>query len=143
MPAVSKTQRKLMGWAHACKTGKVKNCPPNIQKVAKTMSQKDLKKFAKTKEKTLPSSVKETSYRPTFKEFVSLLEDAGIEKDERFLDLPKRQQIALKKQLQGKSNDEVDEMLQRAWERVNGSKGISMSRDDSSKDDDTDDEQDN
>lgn len=57
MPAVSVSQRKLMGWAYACKTGKSDNCPPNILKIANSMSKEELEKFASTEEDDLPKNI--------------------------------------------------------------------------------------
>lgn len=55
MPAKSRVQRKFMGIAHAIKKGKLpKSISPEAAKVAKTMKAKELKHFAKTKEKGLP-----------------------------------------------------------------------------------------
>jgi hypothetical protein len=56
--AKSKSQRRIMGWAYACKTGKTDNCPPNVQKVSDTMKSNDLESMAKTKEKGKPNKVK-------------------------------------------------------------------------------------
>ncbi len=53
MPAKSKSQQHLMGWVYACKTGKEKNCPANIQKIAKSITTKAAKEFTKTKTKKL------------------------------------------------------------------------------------------
>jgi hypothetical protein len=50
----SKAQRRLMGWAKACKEGEASSCPSRIKKVGKGMSTKELRKFAKTKETGLP-----------------------------------------------------------------------------------------
>lgn len=54
--ATSKSQRRLMGWALACKQGKTDNCPSNVKKVIKSFDQfeGDLESMAKTKEKKLP-----------------------------------------------------------------------------------------
>jgi hypothetical protein len=55
MPAVSKKQRRFLGIAHAIKKGKLpKTFSTEAAKVAKTMKAKELKHFAKTKEKGLP-----------------------------------------------------------------------------------------
>ena len=54
MKVTSKAQRRLMGWAYACKTGKSTDCPPNVQKLADEMSLYDLKKAAETSEDDLP-----------------------------------------------------------------------------------------
>jgi hypothetical protein len=55
IPSVSKTQHKFMGIALAMKKGKTpKSYSPEAAKAAKTMSEKALEHFAKTKEKGLP-----------------------------------------------------------------------------------------
>ena len=59
--AVSVQQRKLMGYAYACATGKADNCPDSIRDIAKSFTKKNkkkglknLKSFAKTKHDGLP-----------------------------------------------------------------------------------------
>lgn len=54
MPSKSIKQRRLMGYAYACKKGYAKNCPKYIMKLADSMSLKALKDYAKTKEDNLP-----------------------------------------------------------------------------------------
>lgn len=54
MPALSKSQQRLMGMVHAYKNGKLKNAPPKIKDVAKHISDEDARDFAKTKTKALP-----------------------------------------------------------------------------------------
>lgn len=54
MSSKSKTQKRLMSWALACKKGKAKNCPANIKKVGDSMTQKQLKDFTKTDYNELP-----------------------------------------------------------------------------------------
>lgn len=56
--AKSKSQRRLMGWAQACKSGKSEDCPLNVMKIANTMNSDDLESMAKTKEKGKPEKVK-------------------------------------------------------------------------------------
>ena len=59
--AVSKSQRKFMGMAHAIQKGeKIKGASPALKKVAKTMKTGDTHDFAVTKEKGLPKKVKKT-----------------------------------------------------------------------------------
>jgi hypothetical protein len=60
MPATSKTQQKLFGWALACKRGESDNCPVNVKKLADSMSEEELEKFAKTPHKGLPAKVEES-----------------------------------------------------------------------------------
>lgn len=55
MPATSKSQQRLMGWAYACKKGK--SCPEKIKKIAKGMSLSTLKKFASTKHDELKENL--------------------------------------------------------------------------------------
>lgn len=61
MPAVSKQQQKLMGLALAYKRGKVDDdqVSDEIKELAKSMSEKELEKFAETKHKGLPDTVDE------------------------------------------------------------------------------------
>ena len=75
MPARSKTQQRLMGLAYAYKTGEIKSKDLNpdyadeIKKLAKSMTEKQLKDFAKTKHKNLPEKVEEKIKRfDTFNE---------------------------------------------------------------------------
>lgn len=58
MPSVSKAQQRLFGLVKSCQeTGK---CPsPKIKAIAKSMSAKEVKAFAKTKHKNLPEKVSE------------------------------------------------------------------------------------
>lgn len=60
MPAVSKKQQRLFGWALACKRGTSKNCPPMVKKLADQMPDEELEKFAKTSHEGLPLKVKES-----------------------------------------------------------------------------------
>lgn len=67
MPSVSKTQQRLMGQALAYKRGEIKDKDLNpqyadeIKKLAKSMTEKQLKDFASTKHKNLPEKVKESN----------------------------------------------------------------------------------
>jgi len=54
MPALSKSQQRLMGMVHAYKNGKMKNAPKKIKDVAKHISDSDARDFAKTKTTGLP-----------------------------------------------------------------------------------------
>jgi hypothetical protein len=66
MPSVSKSQQRLMGQAYAYKTGEIKAKDLNpdyadeIKKLAKSMTEKQLRDFAKTDHKGLPQKVKES-----------------------------------------------------------------------------------
>lgn len=72
MPAVSKSQRRLMGQAYAYKKGELTKADiddryeDEIIKLANTMSTKDLKKYAKTKEKGLPAKKKESTTNESY-----------------------------------------------------------------------------
>jgi hypothetical protein len=74
MPSKSKSMQRTMGWALACKKGETENCPPNIQKIADTMSVDKLEDFAKTKHKGLPEKKKKKkaneSYVLSFEQFL-------------------------------------------------------------------------
>jgi hypothetical protein len=61
MPSGSKQQQKFMGMAHALKKGEMKpsDASPELKKVAKSMSDKDVKDFASTSHKGLPRKVKQ------------------------------------------------------------------------------------
>lgn len=60
MPAVSKAQQKLFGLVKAVKSGNVKASAvsPEVKKIAKDMSTKEIDKFAGTKHKGLPEKKK-------------------------------------------------------------------------------------
>lgn len=66
MPSVSKAQQALMGQAYAIKTGGIKPSNLNskykeeILSLAKSMTKKQLEKFASTKHKGLPDHVNES-----------------------------------------------------------------------------------
>jgi hypothetical protein len=60
MPAVSKAQQKLFGLVKAVKSGKVKpsTVSKDVKDIAKSMSTKEVDKFAGTKHKDLPEKKK-------------------------------------------------------------------------------------
>lgn len=62
--AVSQAQQKFMGMVYAAKKGE-KPASPEVAKAAAGMSEKEAKKFAKTKHKGLPEKVNESGYFPT------------------------------------------------------------------------------
>lgn len=78
MPAKSKSQQRLMGLAYAYKIGEVKAKDLNpkyadkVKELAKLMTQKQLKDFAKTKHKKLPEKIEETLLK--FGEFNKIFE---------------------------------------------------------------------
>jgi hypothetical protein len=61
MPSVSKSQQKLFGLVKAVKAGDVKagEVSKNVKDIAKSMSTKEIDKFAGTKHKGLPEKKKE------------------------------------------------------------------------------------
>lgn len=69
-------QRNLMGYAYACATGKIDNCPPSIEKVAKSFTKKkqglkSLRRLAKTKHAGLsPVAISEDLTVLKFKDFI-------------------------------------------------------------------------
>lgn len=81
MPSTSIAQQRLMGQAYALKTGELKpsDLDPKYRKqiedLAASMTEKDLKDFAETSHKGLPQKVKENytmnKHIPTFESFVN------------------------------------------------------------------------
>lgn len=65
----SQSQRRLMGWAYACKTDKTENCPENIQALGDSMKIEELESMAKTKTKNKPERIAKT-----FEQFLLLTE---------------------------------------------------------------------
>lgn len=61
MPSTSKTQQRLFGWALACKRGESTHCPVNVKKLADSMSDEELEKYASTSHKDLPEKIKESA----------------------------------------------------------------------------------
>jgi len=57
--AKSKAQQKFMGMVYAAKKGEMEDPSPEVEAAAKGMSEKEAKKFAKTKHKGLPEKVEE------------------------------------------------------------------------------------
>ncbi len=67
MPAKSKAQQRFMGMVYQCKkTGKCAS--PAVKKAAKSITKKEAKKYAKTKQDNLPEKINETI--PTFAQFL-------------------------------------------------------------------------
>ena len=81
MPSTSIAQQRLMGQAYALKTGELKSSDldpkyrEQIEDLAASMTEKDLKDFAETSHKGLPQKVKEThtmnKHIPTFESFIN------------------------------------------------------------------------
>jgi len=61
MPAVSKKQQRFFGMVRAAQKGEMKNPSKEVSDVANDISNKDAKKFAKTKHKGLPEVKEGTS----------------------------------------------------------------------------------
>jgi len=57
--AKSKSQQQFFGMVHAVKKGELKNPSPAVKAAAKSISDKEAKKFARTKHKGLPKYVSE------------------------------------------------------------------------------------
>jgi len=74
MPATSKTQQRLFGWALACKKGESDNCPVNVKKLADSMSEEELEKYASTSHKGLPNKVEESVM-----ECISEMDNEGLD----------------------------------------------------------------
>lgn len=79
MPAVSKKQRKLFGMASAYKSGKLKpsEVSDEVKKLAKSMTKKELDKYATTKESGLKESLVDMIY--SVMEEMSLSENDIVE----------------------------------------------------------------
>lgn len=60
MPAKSKSQQRLFGWALACKKDSSNSCPPSVKKLVDSMSEEELEKYAKTSNEDLPNKIKES-----------------------------------------------------------------------------------
>jgi hypothetical protein len=60
MPSTSRSQQRLFGWALACKKGESKHCPANVKKLADSMSNDELEKYASTSHNKLPESIQES-----------------------------------------------------------------------------------
>ena len=78
MPALSQQQQKLMGLALAVKRGKIpaSKASKSVQQLAKSMTEKDIEKFASTKHKGLPKKVGESKTTLTKEELNQLVADA-------------------------------------------------------------------
>lgn len=89
MPAVSQAQQSLFGLAKAVKKGKVapSKVGPEVKKIAKSMSNKEIDKFAKTKKKELPKKKVEPkkeaieTLRSTIREMVKTIINKDVVKE--------------------------------------------------------------
>jgi len=87
MPALSQQEQKLMGLALAYKRGKVSasDVSKSVKKLAGSMSEKELVKYAGTPHKGLPKKVRETKTTMTREDISKLVSDAVAEvMSERF-----------------------------------------------------------
>lgn len=82
MPSKSKSQQRLFGMVHAYQAGKLdtddmpENLADKVRDIAKTVSKKAAKDFAKTNTKKLPQHVKESDVRTmSFKSFLDVHEE--------------------------------------------------------------------
>lgn len=75
MPAVSKQQQKIMGLALAYKRGDVpaSKVSDDVKKLAKSMTMKELEKYAGTKHKGLPKRVESKQPKMTIKELQDII----------------------------------------------------------------------
>ena len=71
MPSKSSSQQKLFGWALACKRKETDNCPSKVAKLADSMSESELEKYASTPNINLPEHLEES--------FFECIEDMSIE----------------------------------------------------------------
>lgn len=80
MPAKSQQQQKIMGLALAYKRGEVpaSKVSAKAKELAKSMSEKELEKFASTKHKGLPKKIKESSLS-TFAQFIREKDEDDME----------------------------------------------------------------
>lgn len=60
MPAKSRAQQKLFGWALSYKRGEIEKVPSTVKKLADSMSEKELQKFASIKHEDLPENLHES-----------------------------------------------------------------------------------
>lgn len=109
MPAISKSQQALFGQAYAVKIGELSPSDLNpkyrdeIVKLSKSMSEKELKAYASTKRKKLPTHVDENdlpiSLEPVGSSAMPRFEPRGPGKVVPFLDTDSKQKKKGKKNL--------------------------------------------
>lgn len=79
MPSKSKSQYRLFTWVKCVKTGKCKNAPDNIKKMANDMSMEQLDDFLNTYMNNLPDEVqKENIYILKYNDFLNEKEELPI-----------------------------------------------------------------
>ena len=70
MPAKSENQQQLMAMALRYKRGEMKTASPAVKSVAKSMSEKELEKYASTSTKGLPKRLKKEDVIKVFEKFI-------------------------------------------------------------------------
>ncbi len=111
MPSVSKKQQRLMGQALAYKRGEIKYKDLNpqyadeIKKLAKSMTDKQLKDFASTKHKNLPEKVKESNVM-TFDSFNEAHKQINHKDQKLSKDMKKQSHVSSKKPSNNKLSSE-------------------------------------
>lgn len=132
MPSVSKTQQRLMGQALAYKRGEVKAKDLNpdyadeIKKLAKSMTEKQLKDFAGTKHKNLPEKAKENNVM-TFDSFNEAHKEINHKNQKLSKDMKKQDHVSSKKPNNSNlsSEDHLAETPKRGQYREPSSKKLS------------------
>ena len=83
MPAKSQQQQKIMGLALAYKRGEVpaSKVSAKVKEMAKTMTEKELEKYASAKHKGLPRKVVKESSLSTFEQFIREKDEEEIESE--------------------------------------------------------------
>ena len=76
MPAKSKSQQRLFGMVDAYKNGELGHPSKEVKDIADNMSTKEVKKFAKTKQKGLPEKVSENTIRLTEQQLMQLVKES-------------------------------------------------------------------
>jgi hypothetical protein len=76
MPAKSENQQQLMAMALRYKKGQMKSASPTVKSVAKSMSEKELEKYASTSTKGLPKKVKKEDVMRIFEKFIIKVGDS-------------------------------------------------------------------
>ena len=132
MPSVSRTQQRLMGQALAYKRGEIKAKDLNpeyadeIKKLAKSMTEKQLKDFASTKHKNLPEKVKESNVM-SFDSFNEAHKEINHKDQKLSKDMKKQDHVSSKKPNNSNlsSEDHLAETPKKGQYREPSSKNLS------------------
>ena len=121
--AVSKAQRRLMGWAHACDKGEADNCPERVKDVGKGFKDdSELRKYAKTKEKGLPKKKHpEKDIRDEQTGEITSTMSVLARKASRWTDQELKQRI--RSETDETVKDELKNILRRRWLDAEHNKG--------------------